>query len=99
MQGESTDGLPSQMPVTRSFDVFLDVRLTNGWSNNIVAGDLTLHRVHPDVTILLNLAIKYNSIQAKQSHFLYQIYFPFQDGLSRWVYVKDVRCIYDNGVP
>ena len=44
-----TGEFPAQRPVTRSFDVFFDLRL-NGWVNNGEAGDLRRHRAHHDVT-------------------------------------------------
>ena len=37
---------PVQRPVTRSFDVFFDLRLKNGWVNNREADDLRPHRAH-----------------------------------------------------
>ena len=40
-----TGEFPSQMSVTRSFDVFFDPRLY-GWPNNREAGDLRRHRAH-----------------------------------------------------
>ena len=40
---------PTQRPVTRSFDVILDLCLNNGWVNNREAGDLRRHRTHYDV--------------------------------------------------
>ena len=46
-----TGEFPTQRPVTRSFDIFFDVRL-NGWANNRGAGDLTCHHAHYDVTVL-----------------------------------------------
>ena len=42
---------PSQRPVTRSIDVFFDLRL-NGSANNRDAGDLRHHRSHYDVTVM-----------------------------------------------
>ena len=42
---------PSQMPVTRSFDVFFDMLLKKGWANHLDAGDLS-HRAHYDVTVM-----------------------------------------------
>ena len=39
---------PTQRPVTRSFDVFLDLR----WVNNREAGDLRRYRPHYDVTVM-----------------------------------------------
>ena len=41
-----TGEFPAQRPVTRSFDVFYDLRLNNGWVNNREAGDLRRHRAH-----------------------------------------------------
>ena len=37
---------PTQRPVTRSFDVFFDLRLNKGWVNNGEAGDLRRYRAH-----------------------------------------------------
>ena len=39
-------------PVTRSFDVFFDLRSINGWVNNGEAGDLRRHRVHNDIIVM-----------------------------------------------
>ena len=48
-----TGEFPSQRPVTRSFDVFCDLRLNkNGWVNNREAGDSSRHRTHYDVTVM-----------------------------------------------
>ena len=44
--------IPSQRPVTRSFDVFFDLHLLNGWVNNRNTGDLRLHRAHYDVSVM-----------------------------------------------
>ena len=41
-----------QRPVTRSFDVFFDLRLNNGWVNSDEAGALRRHRAHYDVTVI-----------------------------------------------
>ena len=48
---ESTGGFSSQRPVTRSFDVFFDLRL-NKWVNNRDAGDLRRRRAHYDVIVM-----------------------------------------------
>ena len=52
--GEFTgpDEFPAQKPVTRSFDVFLDLRQINDWVNNREAGDLRRHRGHFDVNVM-----------------------------------------------
>ena len=43
---------PAQRPVTRSFDVFFDLRLNNGWVNNREAGDLRRYRAHYDAVVM-----------------------------------------------
>ena len=45
---------PTQRPVTRSFDVFFDLRLNNGWVSIRKAGDLRRHRGHYDVNVMGN---------------------------------------------
>ena len=51
----------AQRPVTRSFDVFFDLRLNNGWVNNGEAGDLRRHRAHYDVIVMLPPSLGYGS--------------------------------------
>ena len=43
---------PAQRPVTRSFDVFFDLRLNSGWVNNREAGNLSRHRGHYNVIVI-----------------------------------------------
>ena len=43
---------PAQRPVTRTFDVFFDLRLNNAWVNNREAGDLRRYRAHNDVIVM-----------------------------------------------
>ena len=43
---------PTQRPVTRSFDVYFDLRPDNGWVNNREAGDLRRYRTHYDVIVM-----------------------------------------------
>ena len=43
----------AQRTVTRSFDVFFDLQLTNCWVNNGEAGDLRRHRAHYDVIVMI----------------------------------------------
>ena len=51
----------SQKPVTRSFDVFFNLRLNERyWENNREAGDLRRHRAHYDVTVMLYEIIQYS---------------------------------------
>ena len=53
MSGE----LPTQSPVTRSFDVFLDLRLNKSLSNNRDTGNLRHRRAHYDVTVMCERCI------------------------------------------
>ena len=47
---------PAQRPVTRSFDVFFDLRLNKRLSiSNREAGDLGRYRHHYDVTVMICL--------------------------------------------
>ena len=48
----ATGEFASQRPVTRSFDVFFNLRWINGSVNNGEAGDLRRHRAHYDVTVM-----------------------------------------------
>ena len=48
-----TGEFPSPRPVTRSFDVFFDLRLIKDWVNNSEAGDLRRHRAHYDITAII----------------------------------------------
>ena len=48
----ATGEFPPQRPVTRSFDVFLDLRLNNDCVNNREAGDLRRYRGHYDVIVM-----------------------------------------------
>ena len=42
---------PAQRPVTRSFDVFFELRLNKRWVNNREAGDLRRYRAHYDIIV------------------------------------------------
>ena len=50
-----TGEIPTQRPVSRSFDVFFDLRLINGWVNIGEAGDLRRHFAHYDITVMTHL--------------------------------------------
>ena len=54
-----TGEFPSQRPVTRSFEVFFDLRLKSGCINNRDVGDLRSHRAHYDVIVMCARAIGY----------------------------------------
>ena len=43
----------AQRPVTRSFDVFFDLRWINRWVNNGEAGNLRRYRTHYDVIVII----------------------------------------------
>ena len=55
--GEFTGEFPAERPVTRSFDVFIDLRLNNDWVNNREAGDLRRYRTHFDVIVMCILLL------------------------------------------
>ena len=46
---------PTQRPVTRSFDVFFDLRPNR--VNNREAGDLRRHRTHYDVIVMISIKL------------------------------------------
>ena len=46
---------PAQRPVTRSFDIFFDLRCINGEANNGKAGDLRRYHVHYDVPVMSDI--------------------------------------------
>ena len=50
-----TGGFPSQRPVMRMLDVFVDVRLNNDWANSQNAGELRRHGAHCVVSVMRNL--------------------------------------------
>ena len=50
-----TGEFPTQRPVTRSFDVFFDLRPNNGWVNNGEGGDLRHNRAYYDVIVMKNI--------------------------------------------
>ena len=47
--------IPRTKAMTRSFDVFFDLRRINGRVNNGEVGDLRRHRTHCDVIVMLKL--------------------------------------------
>ena len=52
-----TGEFTAQRPVTRSFDVFFDLRLNKwGWWFDGEAGDLRRHRAHYNVTIVIEFS-------------------------------------------
>ena len=48
---------PAQRPVTRSIDVFFDLRLNKRLGKNREAGDLRHHRAHYDVIVMLSIVL------------------------------------------
>ena len=60
----------AQRPVTRSFDVYFDMRPKNGWINNGEAGDLRRYLAHYDVIVMITIFLLsnkwvHNSYRAK----------------------------------
>ena len=54
---------PAQRPVTRSFDVFFDLRLNKRLSKQSRAGDLRRYLAHYDVTVMFKLALAVNEFR------------------------------------
>ena len=52
-----TGEFTAQRPVTRSFDVFFELSLNNGWVNDREAGDLGRFRAHYDIIVMNNQEI------------------------------------------
>ena len=91
-----TGEFPAQRPVTRSFDVFFDLRL-NCWVNSREDGDLRRYRAHYDVTVL----DQFNTLLHRLQHFGETLYsrktdtpqFALQGelgGVSRVKYLKKI---------
>ena len=51
---------PAQRQVTRSFDVFFDVRV---WVNTREAGHLRRYRIHYDVIVMITIWYRYKLIE------------------------------------
>ena len=58
----------AQRPVTRSFDVFFDLHVINGWVNNGEAGDLRRYRAHYDVTVMIYVSLGLKELSTKKCH-------------------------------
>ena len=67
-----TDKFPAQRPVTRSFDVFFDLRLINDWVNNGEAGDLRRHRAHYDVIVMWLLLVNVDQLHDQTDRSLFE---------------------------
>ena len=70
---------PAQRPVTRSFDVFFDLRLNNGWVNNREAGDLRRYLAHYDVSVMKEIDISQPSciLTLGENYTISTIFFRF----------------------
>ena len=55
--GDRNLPVPSQRPMTRSFDVFFDLHLKKGETNNRDAGDLRRHCDYYDVTVMITVRL------------------------------------------
>ena len=74
---------PAQRPVMRSFDVFFDLHLNNGWVNNGEAGDLRRLGAHYDV------AVMYEVISQDEIH----IGWPFKLVVSAMIVLACQGCV------
>ena len=55
-----TGEFPARRPVTRSFGVFLELRLDKRFSKQHEAGDLRRHRTHCDVTVMKKCSCRFS---------------------------------------
>ena len=86
---------PTQRPVTRSFDVFFDLRRLNGPVNKCKAGDLRRIRPHYDVTVMM---------QQRSAHFSCPnagllIYTDYNAHRAQFILMAgSLNCIFPNTV-
>ena len=80
-----TGEFPAQRPVTRSFDVFFHLRLSNGWVNNRGAGDLRRHCAHYDVTNTVCWPRWLRAGQNVSLYLIFIIWFKFHWGFIQMV--------------
>ena len=73
-----TGECPSQRTVTRSFDVFFYLRLTNGWVNNREDGDLGRHHAHYYVTVMIFYRKIWHHGMKRRSVSLVNLWIPSQ---------------------
>ena len=81
-----TGDFPSQRPVTRSFDVFFDLRLIKQVSKQSRRGDLRHHRTHNDVTVMCNLLVIwfYKLVNCLSSNPIGDC--NWRSSLTRWIF-------------
>ena len=84
-----TSEFPAQKLLTRSFDVFFDLRLNiNGWENNHEAADLRCHRPPYDVTAMQCMSS--SQLHAHLSHGAHSAWFiRLWDALFKYTFSKD----------
>ena len=84
-----TGEFPSQKPLTRSFDIFFDLRLKNRWVNKRGAGDLRRHRAHYDVIVMFRL-MDGNTLRPGRNkrHFAYDVFKCIFLDENIWILMK-----------
>ena len=95
-----TGEFPSQRPVTRSFDIFLDLRLKKGWANNRDAGDLRRHRAHYDVTVMFcneycHISISKHELNCNNLFIVELISNAIKDYETKWLKTRIIIAICD----
>ena len=95
---------PHKGPVTRSFDVFFDLRPINAWVNNSKAGDLRRNHAHYDVTVMISklkpfvtTVICHNTITIIKTLQLWQVRIFFSNTNLRYYsiyFVYTMSCVY-----
>ena len=105
VRGNHHRWFPSQRSVTRTFDVFSDLRLSKRWINSRDAGDLRRHRAHYDVNVIdwlvLSLMLLSNyyivvDFVVIVAMFLYIIIWKSRQKLVKWSsrYGRYFPCLY-----
>ena len=85
-----TGGFPSQMPLTRIFDVFFALRPNTQWANNQDAGDLRRHHAHYDVTVMLRRRWMSQAFNERGHNFYLKAVLLFDKKLAKTLHHHDV---------
>ena len=57
-----TGEIPTQRPLTQSFDVFFDLHLNEGWVNTRQTDYLRRYRAHYYITVMLTLIVSMQAV-------------------------------------
>ena len=98
-----TGEFPAQRPVTRTFDVFFDLHMKNGWVNTSEAGDLRRNLAHYEVTVMVwqkrsRLVWLLSYILCNLHHWLQMIYFIFTPSYVYISFLKEPTDVSDRKI-